>query len=543
MRRRFFQLIGTLVLMVTFVTGASATETVTLYDNMKLPFLPDRGAGPDVFDEPIAQPFLTGEYDNVLAVEIDLNGRRGSATGDLSVEIWDDNGSGVPGNRVGVLGVLDMASLSNQWTHYLFDNPVTGLRPHTKYFVLLDFSAGSHLVEVATYESSMGSKGADLLLAKFRSGNNIWQPMNNLYSGNFFSYMEMTVFTDPRPAEAAAYPIPENESADVTRDIVLTWTPGIFAATHDIYLGTSWEDVNDASRNDPRSVLLSQAHPDTHIAVDTLEFDQTYYWRIDEVNAAPDHTVYKGEVWSFTAEPYSIPIENVQASASSQNSDVMGPENTINGTGLNELDQHSITATEMWLSGSEDPTPWIQYEFDKIYKLDLLSVWNSNQLIEPFLGVGAKDVVIETSVDGTEWTVLEGASLFNQATGTRDYAANTDIDFGGIMARHVKITINTGYGVLPQYGISEVRFFAVPVWARQAEPGSGEITEGTDVVLKWRAGREAVSHQVYFSPDSAAVTDATALLGTTNTPSVDLNAQGLELGSTYYWRVDEVPVA
>ncbi|MBN2312535.1 MAG: hypothetical protein JXM79_01310, partial [Sedimentisphaerales bacterium] len=26
----------------------------------------------------------------------------------------------------------------------------------------------------------------------------------------------------------------------------------------------------------------------------------TYYWRIDEVNAPPDETVYKGEVWSFS---------------------------------------------------------------------------------------------------------------------------------------------------------------------------------------------------------------------------------------------------
>lgn len=162
MKRRNLNLIVACVLTLTSGAGALATETVTLYDNMRLPFLPDRGAGPDDPDELIAQPFLTGDYDNVSAVEIDLNGRRGSGTGDLSVEIWDDDGSGIPGRLVGVLGVIDIASLANQWTHYTFDDPVTGLTRHTNYFVLLSFSAGRPMVEVPTYRSAMGSKGANL---------------------------------------------------------------------------------------------------------------------------------------------------------------------------------------------------------------------------------------------------------------------------------------------------------------------------------------------------------------------------------------------
>ena len=46
-------------------------------------------------------------------------------------------------------------------------------------------------------------------------------------------------------------------------------------------------------------------------------FGQTYYWRVDEVNAPPDSTVYKGDVWSFTVEPYGYPIKPVKATASS----------------------------------------------------------------------------------------------------------------------------------------------------------------------------------------------------------------------------------
>ncbi|MHC4677240.1 MAG: hypothetical protein ACYTEK_00935, partial [Planctomycetota bacterium] len=40
-----------------------------------------------------------------------------------------------------------------------------------------------------------------------------------------------------------------------------------------------------------------------------LEFETTYYWRVDEVNAPPDSTVYKGNVWSFTTEPVGYPID------------------------------------------------------------------------------------------------------------------------------------------------------------------------------------------------------------------------------------------
>jgi len=159
--------------------------------------------------------------------------------------------------------------------------------------------------------------------------------------------------------------------------------------------------------------------------------------------------VYKGEVWSFTAEPLAIPVEAITATASSSNADNMGPENTINGVGLDELDQHSTEPTDMWLSGVGDANPSIQYEFDKAYKLNEMLVWNSNQVIESFVGIGAKDVVIEHSLDGVEWTILEGATQFAQAPGAAGYTANTAVDFGGALVQYVRITINAGWGMLP----------------------------------------------------------------------------------------------
>jgi len=326
----------------------------------------------------------------------------------------------------------------------------------------------------------------------------------------------------------ASVPSPDDGQADVLRDSDLSWTPGISAVAHDVYLGERFEDVNTATVPTAAGLDVNSLDPGH------LEFGQTYFWRVDEVNGAPDNTVHKGDVWSFTVEPFAIPVEMITATASSSNADNMGPENTINGIGLDELDQHSTEPTEMWLSGVGDPAPLIQYEFDKAYKLHEMLVWNSNQLVEAFVGIGAKDVVIETSLDGAEWTVLEGATQFAQAPGTADYVANTIVDFGGALARYVKITVNGGYGMLPQYGLSAVRFVYIPTFAREPQPADGDITEAADVVLNWRAGREAAAHEVYLGTDPADL----ALLATTDTSS--FLAEGLDYDQSYYWQVVEI---
>ncbi len=161
--------------------------------------------------------------------------------------------------------------------------------------------------------------------------------------------------------ELASTPNPEDAGVDVLRNVVLTWQPGEFAVTHNVYFGTSFGDVNAASAD----VLVGDGQDANSLDLGRLALGQTYYWRVDEVNGAPDKTIFKGNVWSFEVEPVAIPIENVTVTASSSNADDMGPANTINGIGLNELDQHSTEPTDMWLSGMGDPNPSIQYEFDK----------------------------------------------------------------------------------------------------------------------------------------------------------------------------------
>ena len=339
---------------------------------------------------------------------------------------------------------------------------------------------------------------------------------------------------------AAADPIPEDGAVDVPRDTALSWTPGPFAEAHNVYFGDNFDDVNNADTTNTRDVLVSRGQTaTTYDPEGLLDFSQTYYWRIDEVNAPPDSTVFKGNVWSFTTEPYAYPIANITATASSSNTTDMGPGKTTDGSGLNASDQHSVEPTDMWLSSATGPQPtWIQYEFDRAYILLEMWVWNSNQMLESLFGLGAKDVTVEYSEDGVSWTSL-GDIEFAQAPGSADYNHDTTIDIAGAMAKYVRLTTNSNWGgLLPQYGLSEVRFFYIPVQAREPKPISGAEGIERDVVLDWREGREAASHEVSFSSDRDAVINGTA--------PVDMATESryepglLDFGQTYYWKVNEV---
>jgi len=237
----------------------------------------------------------------------------------------------------------------------------------------------------------------------------------------------------------ARNPSPANQESDVPRDVILSWTPGPFAATHDVYFGTVFDDVKNASRTNPLGVLASQGqNASTCDPAIALDFSQTYYWRVDEVNAPPDSTVYEGRVWQFTVEPVAYPIagENIIATASSY---VEGkdPNNTINGSGLDANDMHSTTTTDMWLS---EPETWIEYEFNKVYKLDRMWVWNYNGEL-PLNWYGLKNVTIQYSTNGTDYTTLGTTHEFAIATGEPNYVHNIEIDFDGAIARYVKLSL------------------------------------------------------------------------------------------------------
>jgi hypothetical protein len=338
---------------------------------------------------------------------------------------------------------------------------------------------------------------------------------------------------------SATSPKPFEGEVDVIRDAVLSWNPGEYADKHDVYFGTDFDDVNTAGAGSP--LLVASAQDANSINIGPLEFEQTYYWRIDEINAPPDTTVFKGSVWSFTTESYTYPIpgENITATASSQSTG-QGPEETINYSGLDDNDLHLKDTSTMWLSASGQTEPaWIMYEFNKLYKLNEMQVWNYNgdTILSLF---GINEVIIEYSTDGTDWTQIADATVLNQAPGTTGYAANTFVPFGNVAAKYVRLTAasNHSNGLFDQYGLSEVRFMQIPVSARQPGPDDMAADIPIDTILSWKPGREAVEHNLYLSTTLQEVTDGTVPVATVNQTSY--TPQTLDIGQTYYWRIDEV---
>jgi len=331
-------------------------------------------------------------------------------------------------------------------------------------------------------------------------------------------------------------PSPADTETNLLPNVTLSWAAGQEAETHDVYFGTSAEDVTAADATNPLGVLVSSGQAGMTYDAGRLEFGTTCYWRVDEIGPAPDFTLYKGNVWSFTVEPYAYTLgaASITATASSSNDDTMGPEKTIDGSGLSASGEHSVVETDMWLSSKTGPQPtWIQYEFDQVYSLNDMLVWNSNLELEGVIGYGAMGVTIEYSVDGETWTSL-GDFEFAQAPGDPAYKADTTVDFAGTAAKFVKLTMNSNWGgVFPQYGLSEVRFSYIPVSPTDLTPADGATDVASPVTLSWRPGREAATHEVYLGTDAADL----PLVATTTEPTCTLD---VDLGNLYHWKVVEV---
>ncbi|MBN1361098.1 MAG: hypothetical protein JW993_10915 [Sedimentisphaerales bacterium] len=327
-------------------------------------------------------------------------------------------------------------------------------------------------------------------------------------------------------------PSPADEATDVSRDAVLSWTGSQYTVTHDVYFSTDFDDVASASPD----ALVAPGQDVNVYDPGILTFGQTYYWRIVEVNGPPDFARYEGNVWSFEVEPFTYPVANVTASASiPTTAGNGGPEKIIDGSGLGANDLHSIDDADMWLGDVTGEPAWLLYDFDRVYKLHEMRLWNYDINLEPYIGFGIKDVTIEYAVDADNWIALGD---FEIGRGPGIPYAGMSIDLDGIAAQSIRINIHSNWGGQNRYGLSEVRFYQIPVYAREPEPADGAADVGINTALSWRSGREAATHQVYFSTDVNAVADGTALFDSVAASTYDLPT--LDLGTTYCWRIVEV---
>ncbi len=103
----------------------------------------------------------------------------------------------------------------------------------------------------------------------------------------------------------AMRPVPQDEALLGATWADLSWMPGSFASSHNLYFGTSFDDVN----NGAQTTFVGNLPAASQIvgilgfpAPDGLVPGTTYYWRVDEVNNADPNSPWKGDIWSFTVQ-------------------------------------------------------------------------------------------------------------------------------------------------------------------------------------------------------------------------------------------------
>ncbi|MCP4263486.1 MAG: LamG domain-containing protein [Planctomycetes bacterium] len=108
------------------------------------------------------------------------------------------------------------------------------------------------------------------------------------YKGDIWNFLTEGAVGSPDPAKGAV---------DVTQAPVLTWTPGVFADTHEVFFGT-----------DPASLELKGSGNlgSESYEPGQLEWNTTYYWRVDEANNTNTDSPWTGPLWSFTTANFLV---------------------------------------------------------------------------------------------------------------------------------------------------------------------------------------------------------------------------------------------
>jgi hypothetical protein len=136
---------------------------------------------------------------------------------------------------------------------------------------------------------------------------------------------------------AVGSPVPPNGAVDVEHTPTLTWSPGVYAASHQVYFGDDQEAVRNANTGSPEYKGTGNLGAESY-EPGKLEWNTTYYWRIDEANNVNPDSPWTGNVWSFTTANFLF-VDDFESY-----------------NDLDPADPESNRIFNVWLDGYDDPT-------------------------------------------------------------------------------------------------------------------------------------------------------------------------------------------
>ncbi len=193
-----------------------------------------------------------------------------------------------------------------------------------------------------------------------------------------------------------------------------------------------------------------------------------------------------------------INSSSINVTASSTYSTGCPPENLINESGLDGfLHDNDMSAYTMWHSeeapeissafpGTLWGKVWLSFEFDRIYPVKEIWIWNHNQ--PEFTARGLNKIYIQYSDDGRKWDLLKNDEhefwSVPEANAANGLLKSMIIDCKGLMAKYVVMTADKEDGNYGSdiYGLSEVKFITtitVPVLEAIKLEGTDRVLQGT----------------------------------------------------------------
>jgi hypothetical protein len=344
----------------------------------------------------------------------------------------------------------------------------------------------------------------------------------------------------------ATNPDPNDTATDVTVDAILSWTEGSAATSHDVYFGTT----------SPGAFQGNQTQ--TSFDPGTLSYDITYYWRIDEVNAAGTTT---GNVWTFTTEAAPQPpgqATNPSPADSATNVDVDADLSWTAGTGSTSSDVYFGTTSPGAFQGNQTATTFdpgtMANDTTYYWRIDEINgdgtttgnVWTFTTIVAaPSQATNPSPADSTTDVDvdaDLSWTAGSGSTSSDVYFGTSSPGAfqgnQTATTFDpGTMANDTTYywridEINAG-GTTTGNVWSFTTIVAAPSQATNPSPADSATDVAVSADLSWTAGSGSTSSDVYFGTTSPGTFQG-------NQTATTFDPGTMDNGATYYWRIDEL---
>ena len=317
------------------------------------------------------------------------------------------------------------------------------------------------------------------------------------------------------PPYTAWKPSPPNNGQFIDLDADLSWSPGWGAKLHTVYFGENFDDVNSATGG------TSQVT--TSYALDTLEMGKTYYWRVDESDG---RQTYIGDVWSFTATSGGGGLKG----------EYFANETLAGEPAYTQLDQQ---IDFNW--GDSPGLPLQNDNWSARWTADL------NILIEDTYTFSVNsEGGTRLWIDGEKvidmwvsWVPTKYASIPRFMEAGVHTLRLEFVDFD----RNAQQQLFWSAPSLPEE-IIPAGPLQPPSLASIPNPPNNAKDVKQTMLLSWSPGDKAASSQLYLGTDKDAVKNADAA-SPEYKGSMELDAEIydpglLELGTTYYWRVDGV---